>query len=124
MEIDVSAGVVTMHGTVDTYWKKLYAEDLVASEPGVIFINNHLAITPAKDGIDKEIANDIVRSLEARAAVSADDVNVRVRNGHVTLTGTVPSWAARRSAHDAATFTAGVVDVENRILVSGIGSSM
>jgi len=71
-----------------------------------------------------EIANDIVRSLEARAAVSADDVNVRVRNGHVMLTGNVTSHAERRSANDAAAFTAGVVDVENRILVSGIGSSM
>ncbi len=124
MEIDVSAGVVTLHGTVDAYWKKLYAEDLVASEPGVIFINNYLAITPEKDIIDQDIANDIVRSLEARSAVFADDVTVRVRNGHVTLTGTVPSWAARESAHDAAAYTAGVVDVENRILVSGIGSSM
>lgn len=123
-EIEVSAGVVTLHGTVDAYWKKLYAEELVASEPGVIFINNHLAITPEKDIIDQDIANDIVRSLEARSAVYADDVTVRVRNGHVTLTGTVPTWASRQSAHDAAAFTAGVVNVENRLLVSGTGTTV
>ncbi len=64
--------------------------------------------------VNVEVCNDIVRSLEARSSVYADDVNVRVRNGHVTLTGTVPSWAARVSAHDAAAYSAGSVDVENR----------
>lgn len=124
MEIDVSAGAVTLNGTVDAFWKRSYAEKLVASEPGVILIKNHLAITPGKDIVDQDIANDIVRSLEARSAVFADDVTVRVRNGHVTLTGTVPNWAARLSAHNAAAFTAGVVDVENRILASGIGTTV
>lgn len=121
LDLNVSAGVVTLRGTVDAYWKKLYAEDLVASEAGVIFINNYLAITPEKDIIDQDIANDIVRSLEARSAVYADDVNVRVREGRVTLSGTVPSWAARRAAYDAAAYTAGVIDVENRLMVSGTG---
>jgi len=124
MEVDVSAGVVTLRGTVDAYWKRLYAEELVSSEPGVVFINNHLAITPEKDIIDKDIANDIVRSLEARSAVYADDVNVRVRNGRVTLNGTVPSWPARQSAHDAAAFTPGVTGVDNRLLVSGVGAAV
>jgi osmotically-inducible protein OsmY len=90
----------------------------------VIFIKNHLAITPEKDIIDKDIANDIVRSLEARSAVYADDVNVRVRSGRVTLNGTVPSWPARQSAHDAAAFTPGVTGVDNRLLVSGVGAAV
>ncbi|MFO7728099.1 MAG: BON domain-containing protein [Desulfonatronovibrio sp.] len=115
MDITVDSGEVTLRGTVDAYWKKLHAEDLVASEPGVLIINNHLAIVPAKDVIDQDIAGDIVRSIEARAAVSADDVNVEVLNGHVILTGTVPTWAAREAAYEAAIFTAGVIDVENRI---------
>ncbi|MFO7985320.1 MAG: BON domain-containing protein [Desulfatiglandaceae bacterium] len=120
LEIDVTAGEVTLRGTVDAYWKKIHAEDLVALEPGVVFINNHLAIVPTRDIIDQDIANDIVRSLEARSAVFAEDVNVRVRDGHVVLTGTVPSWTARWSAYDAAKYTAGVVDVDNQLLVSGL----
>jgi len=118
MEIQVVSGKVTLRGTVDAYWKKLYAEELVASEPGVLFINNHLAIVPVNDIIDQDIANDIVRSIESRAAVSADDVHVEVLNGHVRLSGSVPSWIAKRAAYEAALFTAGVVDVENNITIN------
>ena len=118
LEVEVVSGEVSLRGTVDAYWKKLHAEDLAVSEPGVLIINNHLAIVPANDVIDQDIANDIVRSIEARAAVSADDVNVEVLNGHVTLTGNVPTWTAREAAYEAALFTAGVVDVENNIVIS------
>ena len=49
MEVIVSAGRVTLRGTVDAYWKKNHAETLVADEPGVIFIENLLAVVPTGD---------------------------------------------------------------------------
>lgn len=120
LEIDVDAGVITLKGTVDAYWKKLHAEDIVTPEPGVVLIENHLAVVPSRDIVDKDIANDIVTKLESKAEVDADDVNVRVNNGDVTLTGTVPSWAARSEAFNSALFTPGVLNVTNRLAVSGL----
>ncbi len=120
IEVDVSAGHVTLKGTVNAYWKKLHAEDLVSDEPGVILIDNHLAVVPSDDILDKSIAEDIIDSLEAKATVDANDVNVRVKDGEVTLSGTVPSWIARRAADEAAFYTTGVVNVTNRLGVTGI----
>jgi osmotically-inducible protein OsmY len=116
-EIEVNAGIVTLRGTVDSYWKKLHAQDLVASEAGVIAVNNHLAIVPTGEFIDEDIAEDIMKSLESRSAVSAEHVTVSVQDGHVTLTGVVPSWAAKQAAYRAALFTFGVLEVENLISV-------
>ena len=119
-EVIVSVGLVTLRGAVDSYWKKIRAEELVAAEPGVEVIENHLAVVPTGDISDKAIAMDIVDSLEAKAAVDADDVNVRVRDGEVTLTGFVPSWSARRAAEEAVFYNAGVADVNNRLAVTGL----
>lgn len=120
MEIEVGAGVVTLRGTVDAMWKKIHAEDIVSLEPGVVLIENHLAVVPERDLVDQEIARDIVTKLESKVAVDADDVNVRVRDGQVNLSGTVPSWLARNEAYSSALFTPGVVDVTNRLAVSGL----
>lgn len=116
-EIDVESGIVTLRGTVDSYWKMLHAENLVASEAGVVTVNNHLAIVPTEDFIDEDIAKDIIQSLESRSTVSADDVTVSVQDGHVTLTGVVPSWAAKQAAFRAALYSFGVLEVENLIRV-------
>lgn len=118
LNLQVKAGEVILKGTVDAFWKKLHAEKLASSEPGVIVIKNHLAIVPTKDFVDQDIADDIVRSLEARLSVSAADVNVKVKNGEVKLSGTVSDWSARQAAYEAAAFTSGVVNVENNIVIS------
>lgn len=118
LNIQVKAGEVVLKGTVDAYWKKDHAELLASSEPGVIVIKNHLAIVPTRDFVDQDIADDIVRALETRASVSAGDVNVKVKNGEVELSGTVPGWSARQAAYEAAAFTSGVISVENNIVIS------
>lgn len=119
MDIEVNAGRVVLRGTVEAYWKKLYAENLIEAEPGVVFIENHLAVVPAQGVIDQEIAHDIIRSLEAKANVNAKNVGVKVTNGKVTLTGTVANWTARRSVFESALYTAGVVEVDNQLAVAG-----
>jgi osmotically-inducible protein OsmY len=118
IDVEVDAGRVTLNGSVDNYWKKAHAEDLVAGCLGVISINNKLAIVPDRDFVDQDIANEIVTAIDRNTLVDVDDVTVRVRDGVVTLSGTVPTYAARRAAHDAALFTAGVRGVSNNIAVS------
>ncbi len=117
LEVSVTAGEVTLRGTVDAFWKKDYAETQVEPEPGVTFINNHLAVVPTDDIIDQDIANDIMASIEARAAVDAENVDVSVVDGKVTLSGRVADWPARRAAVDAAVYTAGVTWIENNLRV-------
>ncbi|MFO7970884.1 MAG: BON domain-containing protein, partial [Desulfobacterales bacterium] len=44
MDIEVNAGRVVLRGTVEAYWKKLYAENLIEAEPGVVFIENQVHV--------------------------------------------------------------------------------
>jgi len=118
LEVAVDAGVVTLRGTVDAYWNRSLVENLVAPEAGVVFIENHVAVTPTDEVLDKAIAEDIVASLEARALVNADDIEVSVSSGVVELSGSVPDWAARQAAANAAYHTAGVRSLQNNLLIS------
>lgn len=120
LEVIVNAGRVTLKGTVDAYWKKLHAEELTAIEPGVAMIENHLAVVPTDDIVDKAIAEDIINSLETKDGVDADDVTVRVKDGEVTLTGSVSTWTARKAADEATFYTAGVTNVTNRLSVASV----
>jgi osmotically-inducible protein OsmY len=120
LDVTVDNGVVTLKGTVDAYWKKIFLEDLVTFEAGVTFIENHVAVVPTDDVIDKVIAEDIVTSLEERALVNADDIDVSVSDGVVELTGSVPNWAALQTAANAALYTAGVKMLDNNLVISGL----
>jgi len=118
LEVLAVAGTVKLTGTVDAYWKKFHAEKICALESGVVQIENHLTVVPTEKIIDKDIARDIMTTLELKADVEADDVNVEVSDGHVLLNGTLPTWTARQAAHDAALYTPGVTTVENRLFVA------
>jgi len=50
--------------------------------------------------------------------VDASDVEIKVDNGDVTLTGSVPDRFSKRRAEDIAESVSGVRNVENRIRVT------
>jgi osmotically-inducible protein OsmY len=118
-DISVTAlgGVVTLEGTVDAYWKKLKAEDLAAGVAGVTGVSNELAVVPTGDVVDQTIADDVTRAVDRRLVVEAGNVDVRVHNGIVTLSGVVDSWQAHDAAYDAAVSTLGVQGVVDELLV-------
>jgi osmotically-inducible protein OsmY len=118
IDVNVKAGVIELEGTVDAYWKRWKAEDLVSNLRGVLDIENHLAVVPSESFLDKDIAKDIEEALERDLYVKAEDVTVMVEVGKVTLTGAVSSNYARNRAYEAAAFTQGVIEVDNNIVVT------
>jgi osmotically-inducible protein OsmY len=118
IDVNVSNGLVRLEGTVDAYWKRWKAEDLISNLRGVIGVENHLAVVPRNGYIDKDIAKDIESALERSLYVDAENVTVKVEDGVVTLTGIVPSYYARGRAYNAAVFTPGVLEVHNSTIVS------
>lgn len=117
IQVTVTNGEVKLEGTVDVYWKVWKAEQLVSNLCGVTAVENHLAVTPGDGILDKDIAKDIESALERNLYVDAEKVTVIVKNGKVTLTGTVPTYYARGRAYQAAALTLGVTEVQNNILV-------
>lgn len=115
---DVFGGVVSLEGSVDTYWKKLHAERVASDVAGVIAVENRLAIVPTRSITDEAIATEIVDALRRNVLVDSETVDVRVTNGVASLDGSVPNWAAANAVRNAAYYTPGVVDVRDNLIVS------
>jgi osmotically-inducible protein OsmY len=119
MDIDISVegGVVTLEGTVDEYWKKWKAVELVSDVSGVIDVLDEMTVVPTGSFIDKDIAETINDALDRNLYIDAEDITVEVEHGRVTLTGVVPTNFVRSKAGDIASYTAGVIDVHNNLVV-------
>jgi osmotically-inducible protein OsmY len=96
IDVDIDDGWVTLKGTVDSYWKKMEAEDEAAAVRGVLGVTNELAVVPTEKASDESIAKKVVNALERNVNIdNVEDITVSVRNGIVKLTGTVPSYIAK-----------------------------
>jgi osmotically-inducible protein OsmY len=118
IDVSVSAGVVTLEGTVDAHWKVPFAQNRISGLRGITGIENKLAVVPARRVTDEEIAEDVVSALDRDMLVNPDEVTVEVNDGMVTLTGSVPTWACKQAAEEDASLTAGTVGVINNIRIS------
>ncbi len=117
VRVSAAMGRISLEGAVDAYWKKLKAEQLVSELAGVLGVINSLAVVPTGDTTDKQIAEDILAALDRTGAIDISSVNVRVENGMVTLTGSVPSDTSRRHAGMIAANTIGVTGITNNLAV-------
>ncbi len=71
---------------------------------------------------DERLEEEVSDRLMADDWIDASDVEVRVKNGEVTLTGTVDNRQAKRRAEDIAEQVMGVRDVMNQIRVGSESS--
>lgn len=116
--VSVRDGEVKLLGTVDKYWKKHAAESNAAKIEGVTGVKNELAIVDSGEWTDEVIAKNIEEALRRNLNVNVDDVDVRVDDANVTLSGDVPSWTARQAADISARYTKGVRSVKNLIKIT------
>jgi osmotically-inducible protein OsmY len=114
--VTVHDGIVTLTGFVDTYAAKLAAERAARKVYGVKAIANELDVRLAQDRIDPDIARDAVEAMKARVNVPAG-LNVTVRDGYITLTGTVSWMFEKAAAEKAVKYLRGVRGVFNQITI-------
>jgi len=110
----VTDGWVTLEGTVERWGQREDAERAVRNLTGVKNVVNKITVTPAKP-VTGDVRKAIEQALERRAEREARRIGVDVRDGTVTLTGPVHSWAERQSVLSAARFTPGVRAVEDHL---------
>jgi osmotically-inducible protein OsmY len=118
--VEVDHGVVTLSGTVSTYLKVGEAADVATRVPGVKDVANKLIVRPP-DSIfmdDTKIAQAVRNSLIWDSAVPEERIDSVVRNGVVTLRGTVDYWYQRRSAVEVVKRITGVLNVNDHIVVT------
>ncbi|MGV9141527.1 MAG: BON domain-containing protein [Promethearchaeota archaeon] len=120
IQVSVNEGIVTLEGSVDSLWKKELVESVISGISGIIDISNKLSIIPTKKTSDKEIAEDIIGSIDRNYEVQVEDVYVKVKDGVVTLSGTLDNWYEYNAAMEAAKFTSGVKDINDELKIGKI----
>ncbi len=110
-------GAVILQGQTEALWKKERIGQVAALPAGVARVINEVAVVPAVAVGDDRITRDIQAELARAAPETAGRVAVEVAGGRVTLSGTLPSAAARRAAREAALYCRGVVALDDRLLV-------
>jgi osmotically-inducible protein OsmY len=118
--VEVDRGVVTLTGTVDSYAKKLAAQEAAHHVVGVLDVVNNLHVHAFGQGTgsDTELAHRVRQTLEWDVLVPDHQITSTVEDGWVTLAGQVEVWNQREEAERAIRFLAGVRGVTNLITVT------
>jgi len=115
--VAVKEGVVTLSGYVSSYWEKDAAEKAVKRVYGVRGVANDIQVKLSTMRTDPEIARDAVQELESHISIPYDKIKVTVKNGWVTLDGSV-NWQYQKSlAESSVKKLRGVIGVTNNIEV-------
>jgi len=115
--VAVKDGVVTLTGFVHSYFEKDAAEKAAKRVYGVRAVANDLEVRLASSRTDPEIARDAVQELQNHVSLPADKIKATVRNGWVTLEGTVDWQYQKTLAESAVKKLRGVIGVTNSIEV-------
>jgi osmotically-inducible protein OsmY len=116
--VAVKDGVVTLTGFVSSYWEKDAAEKAAKRVYGVKAVANDLVVKLPSQRTDPEIAREAVAVLQSHIGIPADRIKISVRNGWVTLEGTVDWQYQKTLAESAVKKLRGVIGVTNNIEVT------
>ncbi len=117
--VAVRDGIVTLTGLVDSYAKRVAAEEAAHRVRGVRAVVNDIEIRLPLDAEchDADLAAAIMHALEWDAFVPLDQIEVTVSHGWVTLRGEVPWQYQKLDAERVVRRLAGVRGVTNLISV-------
>lgn len=111
-------GIAILTGTIDGSCEKTEAE-AAKHLAGVNPIDEKMALrfNGAIIKSDEEIAGEILKALKNSWLVPDEKISVKVKNGHVTLEGTLAWNYQRETAKDNILFLEGVTGITNNIMI-------
>ena len=115
--VSVDKGIVTLEGTVGSYWQMHKANNLVSELNGVIDVQNKIVVIPTEFLTDDVIANNIKTAISNHPPLSEQNVVVYVDHGAVTLSGSVSNQRDKQDAFNIATLARGISEIYNEIEV-------
>jgi osmotically-inducible protein OsmY len=118
--VAVKNGIVTLSGQVDSYAKKLAAENATKKIVGVKAVAEdiQIGVSPLNSKTDSEIAEAVYNALKWHTAVQEEKIKIKVENGNVKLEGEVDWEYQRKNAQAAIENLIGVRAVVNLIMIS------
>jgi hyperosmotically inducible periplasmic protein len=125
IQVAANDGVVTLGGQVPSEDVKSLAGAIARDTPGVTEVNNEIAVNPgaqpSSESVhveDLEIRAAILQALAHSQELGGKNIDVKVENRTVTLSGSVESPAQRNGGEQTARAVDGVAAVVNNIVVT------
>lgn len=115
----VKNGVVTLSGTVDSYYKKTEAEDAARNVAGVRAVVEKIEIQFGDiwTKSDSDIAKEVINAFKANSDIPKNKIKVKVENGWVTLEGALEWNFQKEVAKICVRKLDGVSGVSNNIII-------
>lgn len=115
VQVEVDNGWVTLRGRLDHAYQRHLASRMINPMRGVTGLSNLIEVHPIPAGND--IGDSIRKALVRHVEREADHIGVSVRDGTVTLTGKVGSYAERSIVRGAAWGAPGVHAVNDDLTI-------
>lgn len=112
----VSSGTVTLQGNVETWMQRYHAEHAVQRLTGVKGVINQIQVA-ARPVTSDHLKLEIEGALERQTEREARRIGVFVKDGVVTLTGTLRSWGEKNAIERVVGHAEGVRRVEDKTTV-------
>jgi hyperosmotically inducible periplasmic protein len=123
--VNTSEGVATLTGQVPSEDIKSLAGEIARDTAGVREVNNEISVDPSTQPSservhieDLEIRASILEALAHSKELGGKNIDVKVENRSVTLSGSVETPAQRNGAEQSARATDGVAGVTNNLAVT------
>ena len=118
VEATAEDGNIDLTGTVSFGTERAAAETAVSGLVGVRNVLNDIEIAYLDDPVDVDL--HVQQALERSALVPDDsDVTAETKDGVITLTGHVHTWAEHDAVVGAAWMATGVIEVRDDLQVTG-----
>ncbi len=116
VEISTHDGIASLDGDVANLLETRLAAEVAEAVRGVRAVVNRIEVTPSNRS-SSEIVEAVDRELRSNPATDFYEISATADNeGHVTLSGTVDSWAERNLAERVAMMARGVTGITNGIV--------
>jgi len=120
IDTNVYNNKVYLYGTVDNYYEKEHAENIVSATKGVVAVDNNLKARDHTVSLrEAELEHKISKRYFWSAMVDETDIGVSVDDDTVTLKGEVADVSELNEAIRMA-FNAGADEVKNRLKVENL----
>jgi len=120
-EIGVTAkdGIISLTGIVDSYAKKLEAENVAKNVAGVKAVVEKIEVrlSSSLNKSDVDIANEVLTAIQGRWDIPSDKIKVKVEDGWITLDGELQWNYQKEAAQNAINYLSGVKGVTNNIVI-------
>jgi osmotically-inducible protein OsmY len=97
VNVSVINGFVTLSGTLDSYAKKIAAENIALRVNGVIDVSNNIEVKLSKifEKSDSDIESAVYNALKWSSSIPEENIKIKVKDGWVTLEGDV-EWGFQK----------------------------